>query len=54
METIVVNINWNNEDSIKKSEAKIERLVNAGYHHIKTIGGLITSLSMYSAHCKDI
>ena len=48
MESKTVSINWMDEESIKSGEIMANKLINAGYNHLKTIGGIITSISMYT------
>ena len=43
-----ITINWNDEKSITKGEKEIQKLINSGWTHEKTISGFNTSSSIYS------
>lgn len=47
MKTITLNIDWNNEDSIKLAEKQKAQLENKGYTLINSFGGVNHSVMIY-------
>jgi len=54
MKTINININWNDEKSIKTAEKIKARLENEGYSLINTLAGINRSTLFYGKKSKPI
>ena len=48
MKTVNININWNDEKSIKIAEKTKARLENKGYSLVNTLAGINRSTLVYS------
>ena len=47
MERRTITIDWRKEDSIRKGEDEISKLVNEGWNLVDTIAGFIKSTLIY-------